>query len=178
MAIIRKSKNIPEISHNELVNRAFTWLRYSNSPNCSVIFKERSASVSETPDVIGFYGGHSWLIECKASRSDFLADKKKWFRQRLEGGMGYKRYYMSPVGLLKLEEIPDGWGLLEVYEKTGNRNRVVKIAKESKCYDQNNRNMHAEISYLVSALRRLDISMAVYVVPENSPDSAVKNESV
>jgi len=164
-----KRIDIPEIQHKELVDRAFDYLKFSHSPSCSVIFKERRASTSETPDVIGFYGGFSYLIECKASRTDFLADRKKFFRQRPEDGMGYMRYYMAPVRLLDPDEIPNGWGLLDVYEKTGNRNRIVKIAKESERFD--NRDQLAEISYLVSAIRRLDISMAVYVASENSVNS-------
>ena len=68
---------------------------------CSIRFKERISSVSENPDAMGFGGRHfSILIECKASRADFIMDRKKWFRKRPEDGMGHKRYFMAPVGML------------------------------------------------------------------------------
>lgn len=155
---------VPKIDHKELVSRAASYLQ--NSLGCSIIFKERIAATSENPDAIGFGGREfSVLIECKTSRADFLADKKKHFRKRPEFGMGHKRYFMSPVGMLEPSEILDGWGLLEVYEKH-HRNRTVKIAKESSEFYS--RNKQAEIQYLVSAIRRINISMAVLIAPAES----------
>ena len=150
----------PKIEHSELVKRAFTYLKFS--VGCSIVFKERVASGSENPDAIGFKGGFSYLIECKASRADFLADKKKRFRKNSEQGMGHARYFMSPVGLLEPSEMPEGWGLLEVYETPpGLKNRTVKKAKDSVIFFERNR--LGEIAYLVSAIRRLNISMTVFV---------------
>ena len=160
---------VPTIEHKELVQRAFSYLKFSFG--CGVVFKERVASVSETPDAIGFKHGFSYLIECKASRADFLSDKNKNFRKDPSQGMGYQRYYMSPVGMLEPSEIPEGWGLLEVYEiPPRQRNRTVNIAKESKRFFEGERNLAAEVSYLVSAIRRLNISMAVFVEPEQSKE--------
>lgn len=151
----------PEISHKELVNRAFQYLKYSI--NCSVVFKERVGSTSENPDAIGFKRGFSYLIECKTSRADFMADKKKRFRERPKDGMGDERYIMAPVGLLEPSEIPDGWGLIEVYE-IARKHRPVEVSKDSdNFYDKANK--RAEVSYLSSAIRRIDISMAVFVEP-------------
>jgi len=153
---------IPKIEHKELVQRAFKYLQFN--VGCSVVFKERIASGSENPDAIGFKDGFSYLIECKASRADFFADKKKLFRKIPQKGMGSQRYFMSPVGLFEPTEIPDGWGLLEVYEIPPMcRNRTVKKAKESKNFSVLERNLSAEVAYLVSAIRRLNISMAVFV---------------
>lgn len=150
----------PEINHRELVDRAFLYLKFSC--NCKVAFKERVASTSESPDVVGFCRGFSYLIECKTSRADFLADKKKHFRRRPEDGMGYERYFMAPVGLLEPSEMPEGWGLLEVYEKPPRfKNYVVKIAHHAEPFIE--RNLQAEVSYLVSAIRRIDISMVVFI---------------
>jgi len=148
---------IPEISHKELVKRAFACLKFSIG--CSVAFKERVApgSASENPGAIGFKNSFSYLIECKSTRSGFLADKKKLSRKIPSQGMGIERYFMSPVGLLQPGEIPKGWGLPGVYEvPPGPRNRTVKKTKESECFYD--RNMNAEVAYLVSAIRRLDIS--------------------
>lgn len=133
------------------------------SLNCKVVFRERVASTSENPDAIGFIGGgFSTLIECKASRSDFAADKKKYFRRDQTHGMGYERYFMAPVGLLKPAEILNGWGLLEVYDMPPRfQTRPVAKAKDSERFYE--RNLQAELSYLTSAIRRIEISMAVFV---------------
>lgn len=55
------------------------------------------------------------LIESKVSRSDFKRDAKKWHRRyKSDATIGISdRYYIAPPGMLRPEEIPDGWGLLE-----------------------------------------------------------------
>ncbi len=161
---------VPVISHGELVNRAFQYLRYSL--NCSVVFKERVGSTSENPDAIGFKMGFSYLIECKASRADFLSDNKKRFRQKHEEGMGDERYFMAPVGMLSPSEMPDGWGLIEVYE-VARKHRPIEVVKESKNF-YGEANKRAEVSYLSSAIRRINISMAVFVKSEAQDEGAAK----
>ena len=163
----------PEISHKELVDRAFMYLRFSMM--CSVVFKERITSTSENPDAIGFRSGFSYLIECKASRADFFGDKKKYFRRKPESGMGCKRYFMCPVGMVEPDELPSGWGLLEVHEKPPKQNRRVTKAKESVSFPE--RNLQSEVSYLVSAIRRINISMAVFVESDVMPESVKEKYS-
>ena len=69
-----------EITHKALVRRLAKWLKYTK--RMTVVMSELSTRNSETPDVMGWIGNaHSILIECKASRQDFLADKNKWFRK-------------------------------------------------------------------------------------------------
>jgi len=155
---------VPEISHKELVDRAFSYLR--NSIRCSVAFKERKGNTTENPDAIGFRMGFSYLIECKASKADFLTDKKKGFRIRPQDGMGYERYFMAPQGLLDPSEIPSGWGLLEVGE-IARKYRPVTRTRESGTFFK--RNLQAEVAYLASAIRRIEISMAVFVEREPQP---------
>lgn len=151
--------DVPEITHGVLVSRGFQYLKYG--VGCSVVFKERSASVSETPDVLGFrYGKCSYLIECKASRSDFLEDKKKWFRRYPQSGMGLERYFMTPIGMLTPDELPEGWGLIEVYPKERGSRRI-RVAKDSKQFEE--RSVINELSYVLSAIRRIEISLAVFV---------------
>ena len=53
------------------------------------------------------------MIECKASRADFFADRKKPARQHPDVmGLGHGRYYMTPPNLVRADEVPEGWGLL------------------------------------------------------------------
>jgi len=113
---------------------------------------------TETPDVIGWVGGaFSTLIECKVSRADFLSDKHKIFRRCEEMGMGDLRYYAAPKGVLTADDMPYGWGLFE----------VDSYIRETKEATTKTANKSTECVMLMSALRRLEISTAVYVVQES-----------
>ena len=57
----------------------------------------------------------SVVVEVKTSRSDFLADRKK--AHRVEGGMGTYRYFLCPTDVIRVDELPQGWGLLYVNER-------------------------------------------------------------
>ena len=150
----------PEVTHQELVKKAVAYLRYRKGH--SVVIAELSTAAMEIPDAIGFKAGFSTIIECKASRADFLADQKKPFRVNPERGMGYYRYYMSLGGLLKLEEIPDKWGFIEIV-KQNNMLAAHETIEPQPFYE---RNQQAEITMLVSTIRRLEISAAVFVQQE------------
>lgn len=101
-------------THADLVKIAGRWLR--NTAGCSVVLEELCAATGngENPDAIGWYTGRTMLVECKVSRSDFLADRKKRFRANPERGLGLYRYFMAPKGLISVDELPARWGLLEV----------------------------------------------------------------
>lgn len=67
----------------------------------------------EEADAIGWTScGHATLIECKATRDDFLSDKTKSFRRRPETGMAVLRYYLTNEGIISTSELPSNWGLL------------------------------------------------------------------
>lgn len=98
-------------THKELVDKAFDWAK----GRYGVVVKERVAGWGEIPDVLAMNLSESTLIECKASRADFHADKKKMSRLNTDGMMGTYRLYCCPKDMLKESDIPKGWGLLEVY---------------------------------------------------------------
>ena len=100
------------MTHKEVIESAYRWVLKNGG--MSIAFKELSSLASEIPDVIGFNGWESMVIECKVSRSDFLSDKKKPHRSK---GMGNWRFYCCPKGLIKKEELPEKWGLIYVDEK-------------------------------------------------------------
>jgi len=125
------------------------WLRRYR---CGVVLSEQACVSGEMPDAIGWKKQcHSVLIECKVSRPDFLADRDKPFRQKPETGVGSERYYLAPRGLIHAEELPAGWGLLEV------RGREVERVKPAA------RNMRTEIGFrcemnlLLASLRRVEV---------------------
>ena len=116
-----------------------------------------TSAAMETPDVIGWHGGFSTLIECKATRADFLSDKKKWFRRHPENGVGFYRYYMAPDGVITVDELPDRWGLIVV--KGDGKTRVLH-ASERFC----EWNQRAEIDLLLSLVRRLKVDPGNHVM--------------
>lgn len=155
-------------THKKLVKRMAAWLK--GTKRMTVVCAELSTRNSETPDVIGWIGGAaSVLIECKVSRPDFLADAKKFFRRHADMGMGDKRYVAAPPGLIRPDELPDKWGLLEPTPYTGMKGDYIREVVEAQPQKSSKRN---ECVMLMSALRRLEIATAVYVVhddPEDEP---------
>ena len=149
------------MTHDDLVKRAGKWLLGGARIPCSysgggfrklsrakVVFTEMVTAGSETPDAIGFYnsGGLSVLVECKVSRGDFRADAKKLFRHHPYMGMGDYRYFMTPPGLVKVEELPQHWGLLECHP------RSVAV---SQLAERQEKAVRREVNVLWSAVRRL-----------------------
>ena len=100
------------MNHKELKEEAIKQLKRWH---CYPICGEISTYISEIPDAIGWSGNGSILFECKASRKDFLKDKKKTFRIVPESGVGDFRFYITNPGIIKDEkELPEGWGCYEV----------------------------------------------------------------
>jgi hypothetical protein len=158
MTITKKTEYKP--THNQLVRRIAAWFKARHQS--SIIMAEFVTSAQEIPDVLAMQSGaHSVLVECKVSRSDFLSDKDKFFRRQEDYGMGDKRYYAAPSGMIKPEELPEGWGLLDV-----DIYRVHETV-EPKHKEGNKRR---ECLMLMSALRRLEISTSVFVVQEGKTE--------
>lgn len=106
------------LTHAELVLRAERWLR--GTRRCIAVVIEMDTLGREMPDAIGWTSGdqsQSILVECKTSRADFFRDRKKPFRRHPERGMGDLRFYMVSPGIIKPDELPSGWGLLEARDK-------------------------------------------------------------
>ncbi len=110
------------MTHDDLVKRAAKWLK--GTRRCVLVVSDFYWLAGECPDAMGWAGtGESTLVECKASRSDFHADKRKPWRRRSDSGLGRSRFYMTPKGLLTPADLPEGWGLLEVC------GRIVRMVK-------------------------------------------------
>jgi hypothetical protein len=136
------------MTHAELVARAQRWLRTTRKH--AVVLAEIGTAGYECPDVIGWTGGWSTLIECKVSVADFRADAAKPFRRDPARGMGYFRWYAFPQSLVHVDQtrfgVPDGWGVVLF---TASRARVMVKPKGFLV-----RNERSETALLVSALRR------------------------
>ena len=122
------------LSHEHLCERARRWL--SGTRRCDPVFSG-IASCAEIPDAIGWSSRYGWygstVVECKTSRSDFYADKRKYqYYQHSEdlegigvrhsvdrmdaefavengyvlkdsGRMGDFRFFMCEIGILPVE---------------------------------------------------------------------------
>jgi hypothetical protein len=147
------------MTHDDLVKRAVKWLKgqYAGKlpdgtmwrkSGCGVAVPELVSFATEQPDAIGWYGGNgSFLVECKVSRSDFLADRKKVHRNI--GCAGLYRFYLCPPEMISPDELPDKWGLLWAYD------RKIKILAAPS--ENANRCLHAEVCMMYSLLRRVEV---------------------
>ncbi len=110
------------LTHDELCQIA---CRFLQNNGFKVAFHDRFRAwtpYGEQADAIGFRNGASCLIEAKCSRSDLLADRKKPFRVEPEKGMGDWRFMISEPGIVNIEDLQPGWGLLHVV-----KGRVKKV---------------------------------------------------
>jgi len=144
--------------HTGLVERAIAWLR---SYGCGVILSEQAAASGEMPDAIGWKRAcHSVLVECKVSRADFLVDRDKPFRRKPQAGMGCERFYLAPSDLIGVEELPAGWGLLELH------NRSLEIRQPSAKDLRSAAGFRREMNLLLASLRRVEIRIEPQTITE------------
>ncbi len=137
------------MTHGQLVERAVRWLR---SYRCGVVLSEQACVSGEMPDAIGWKrANHSVLVECKVTRADFLADCGKPFRQKPEQGVGCERFYFTPPALVKREELPSGWGLLEL------RQGRIELVQNSAKNLRSAAGLRYEMNLLLASLRRVEV---------------------
>lgn len=161
------------MTHKEAVEIAYKWVL--NNGSCGFAFKELVTIAGEIPDVIGFGGwDHSIMIEVKVTRSDFLADRKKVFRIHPHLGVGKHRAFCCPTGLIKKEELPEGWGLIYISEK--GKAQAVHLPWRGPIETRHKgfqRNIDNERSLMYSALRRLHLRgliKEIYTQPTEEKD--------
>jgi hypothetical protein len=137
------------MTHAQLVEKAVRWLR---SYRCGVVLSEQACASGEMPDAIGWKRAcHSVLVECKVTRSDFLVDRAKPFRQKPGKGVGSERFYLTPPELVKRSELPAAWGLLEF-----RRGRVEVIQPSAKNL-RTASGFRSEMNLLLASLRRVEV---------------------
>jgi len=128
---------------------AVAWLRRYR---CGVVLSEQACVSGEMPDAIGWKKVcHSVLVECKVSRADFLADRAKPFRLNPETGVGSERFYLAPRNLIRADELPEGWGLLEVC------GQQVEKVKSSRKNLRSPVGFEYEMNLLLASLRRVEV---------------------
>lgn len=148
------------LTHRELCQIAYKFLKRNGFKVC---FHDRFVAVTSTgeqPDAMGFRNSASCLIEAKCSRADLLADRKKRFRKNPSLGMGDWRFFISEPGIISVEDLPAGWGLLHVVN--GKVRKVHGWPRGNCCWGNPDDkpftgNKQVECDYMLSALRRMEL---------------------
>lgn len=137
------------MTHAQLVEKAVRWLR---SYRCGVVLSEQACTSGEMPDAIGWKKAcHSVMVECKVTRADFLVDREKPWRQKPERGVGSERFYLTLPGLIKVQDLPTGWGLLEF------RRGRIEVVHESAKNLRTAVGFRYEMNLLLASLRRVEV---------------------
>jgi len=154
------------MTHTRLSEIACAWLKRpmgNRGPACQVAMIEVGGLYGgERADAWGYRwgcNGGSVLVEVKVSRSDFLADAKKPHRNGEVLGMGTYRYYMCPEGIITLDDLPRGWGLLWV-----NNRGHVKLLAGHVCMLQGANGRGAEQVWAHQKNHRLELEMMAHVL--------------
>jgi len=137
------------MTHAQLVEKAVRWLR---NHRCGVVLSEQACVSGEMPDAIGWKRAcHSVLVECKVTRSDFLADRAKPFRLKPDQGVGCERFYLVSAGMVRGEDLPTGWGLLEL------RRGRIEMTRASAKNLRSASGFRCEMNLLLASLRRVEV---------------------
>lgn len=141
--------------HYKLCCEGAKWLNNRPWSGYKYVAVELICASSDNPDIWGTNGFSSAMIEVKVSRSDFLNDKKKFVRQPENAvhAVGNHRYYLCPKGIINIDDLPEGWGLLW-YDK--GEISIIKEAAYLKTYNR------GELSILSSIMRREGIKGQVF----------------
>jgi len=122
--------------------------------------------MSETPDVFASdRAGHTLVVEAKASRSDFLRDRHKPWRQEPCCGMGLYRVFACPPDVIRPDDLTgvlEGWGLTYV-EKDYVRTIVAPTPFRERHHAHE---IHILTAYAVNANR---FNCQVFITPEPTP---------
>ncbi|HXI43904.1 MAG TPA: hypothetical protein VNH83_28235 [Bryobacteraceae bacterium] len=117
----------------------------------------------EQPDAIGWKGGWSTLVECKATRADFLKQAHKHTTANGTGA-GTKRFFLCPPAVIDSTELQGtDYGLLYLME-----DGRIKVIREA--LHRNEVELRREVDMLVSALRRVRTREFITIVTE-APDA-------
>lgn len=87
-------------------------------------------------------------FEVKVSRPDFRNETPE--KRAPAEASAHLCAYVAPVGLLRPDEMPPGWGLVEVYEEPGHRDRALG-RRSAWAKRPTNRTPTCNLDYLVSA---------------------------
>ncbi|UFD98144.1 hypothetical protein [Vibrio phage BX-1] len=137
------SKKIAKWDHTALCH--FMGEYAKKKMNAGLVFVEHKTMMThQIPDVLIYRQTCTIELEIKVNRADFLADQKKPHRMDPSKGVGDYRFYVAPKGMIKVEELPEHWGLLEV---SGKRVYKTHVPPSFQC-------LYGNREYLMSAIKQ------------------------
>lgn len=166
------------MKHKDLCVAACRWL-VTHAKAKHAFSEFNTMCLEEFPDAIGYlastYKGPI-VIEVKVSVEDFKRDKHKGWRRNeqanLKGdqswhiqncGMGARRYYLVPEGLISVDDVPEDHGLLvAVADKSGKVRVKPRPLKDAPLRPR--RDTGSELAILCTALDRW--KRGVFWIPE------------
>ena len=122
-----------ELTHQRIADSASTWL---SKPFASLVVQELSTTSWASHyapqyrmDVVGVIPNASTcvVVECKASRADFQKGRDKL---EVYKDFCHTLYIAAPRGMIKVDELPEGVGLLEVGPRGGARRKRLPTRRQ------------------------------------------------
>ncbi|EON9506637.1 hypothetical protein ACSFVV_004784 [Escherichia coli] len=86
-----------------------------------------------------------------------MADRKKRFRKNPSLGMGDWRFFISEPGIISIEDLPPGWGLLHVVKEYGKYMGGPRVIAVGVILTISHLLEISECDYMLSALRRMEL---------------------
>lgn len=80
----------------------------------------RNGTGSNSTTGIDFFAIHTWpsknyrtiAYEIKVSRADFAKEIQSPLKRAFAESVSHEAYFVTPVGLVRADEVPEGWGLM------------------------------------------------------------------
>lgn len=122
-----ETNNSLYISYNELCKSGANWINNSHIKERiwrHIMIGLKCANI-EIPDIYAISTFETLCVNVKMTHGDFIRDINKHKKENSELGRGTYRYYLSPAGTIKANELPNGWGLLEYDTNNKNINVIV-----------------------------------------------------
>lgn len=148
--------------HYKLCCKGAEWLMKKPWAGIKYTAVELICQGLEQTDVYGTNGFDSYIIEVKTNRSDFVNDLKKKVRreQFKKYQTGNWRYYLAPKGIIKIDQLPEKWGLIE-YDIENDTMCLTREAEYQTC------NNFGDITILCSIMRREGIKKQIFNYRKN-----------
>ena len=145
------------MTHTELCDLGAKWLKSNGLVKWQkpkyIVVEIESIGIPQ-PDIYGFGNCRTQQIEVKVSRSDFLADKKKYHMQFPDKNVGQYRSYLCPENMIKESDLPEKWGLLWI-----DGNKRISAIRHPELQDSC---LNSEITIISSILRRIEIKSQIF----------------
>lgn len=94
--------------HGELLKAGIMFLRSHGFPIAAPL---TDFGIGE-PDIIGFNHELSTVIDIRTKRSDFLR-RRLALQEQTDTALGNVRFFLTPMRMVRRDELPEGWLLLE-----------------------------------------------------------------